>query len=114
MPTPSLAELLDSSMADVVMHSVAFDPHFLFILYIIITNIIVMLFMVSFEWFWLWNAYCNACILALLTGSPDFSILATDVETGSTIARLDNAHEWVDFYQWLIRYDLLLEFHACW
>ncbi|CAK8530429.1 unnamed protein product [Lathyrus sativus] len=30
---------------------------------------------------------------ALLTGSPDFSILATDVETGSTIARLDNAHE---------------------
>ncbi|CAL0311708.1 unnamed protein product [Lupinus luteus] len=30
---------------------------------------------------------------ALLTGSPDHSILATDVETGSTIARLDNAHE---------------------
>ncbi|XP_058723829.1 WD repeat-containing protein 55-like isoform X1 [Vicia villosa] len=30
---------------------------------------------------------------ALLTGSPDFSILATDVESGSTIARLDNAHE---------------------
>ncbi|TKY67753.1 WD repeat-containing protein 55 [Spatholobus suberectus] len=30
---------------------------------------------------------------ALLTGSPDCSILATDVETGSTIARLDNAHE---------------------
>ncbi|CAI8591267.1 unnamed protein product [Vicia faba] len=33
------------------------------------------------------------CVLALLTCSPDFSILATDVETGSTIARLDNAHE---------------------
>ncbi|TKY53636.1 WD repeat-containing protein 55-like [Spatholobus suberectus] len=30
---------------------------------------------------------------ALLTGSPDCSILATDVETGSTIACLDNAHE---------------------
>ncbi|KAF7809548.1 WD repeat-containing protein 55 [Senna tora] len=30
---------------------------------------------------------------ALLTGSPDCSILATDVETGSSIARLDNAHE---------------------
>ncbi|XP_054792503.1 WD repeat-containing protein 55-like isoform X1 [Prosopis cineraria] len=29
---------------------------------------------------------------ALLTGSPDCSILATDVETGSAIARLDNAH----------------------
>ena len=33
------------------------------------------------------------CALALLTGSPDCSILATDVETGATIARLDNAHE---------------------
>lgn len=30
---------------------------------------------------------------AILTGSPDCSILATDVETGSTIARLDSAHE---------------------
>ncbi|KAL5707264.1 WD domain repeat-containing protein 55 [Ranunculus cassubicifolius] len=30
---------------------------------------------------------------AILTGSPDFSILATDVETGATIARLDDAHE---------------------
>ncbi|KAK2404014.1 WD repeat-containing protein [Trifolium repens] len=30
---------------------------------------------------------------ALLTGSPDCSILATDVETGSIIARIDNAHE---------------------
>ncbi|KHN32294.1 WD repeat-containing protein 55 [Glycine soja] len=30
---------------------------------------------------------------ALLTGSSDCSILATDVETGSTIARVDNAHE---------------------
>ncbi|XP_073220004.1 WD repeat-containing protein 55 isoform X2 [Cicer arietinum] len=29
----------------------------------------------------------------LLTGSPDCSILATDVETGSAIARLDNAHD---------------------
>ncbi|KAK4266741.1 hypothetical protein QN277_023623 [Acacia crassicarpa] len=29
---------------------------------------------------------------ALLTGSPDCSILATDVETGSAITRLDNAH----------------------
>ncbi|KAH1190096.1 WD repeat-containing protein 55 [Glycine max] len=30
---------------------------------------------------------------AILTGSPDCLILATDVETGSTIARLDDAHE---------------------
>ncbi|KAK4268588.1 hypothetical protein QN277_025218 [Acacia crassicarpa] len=29
---------------------------------------------------------------ALLTGSPDCSILATDVETGSAIAHLENAH----------------------
>ncbi|KAK9284466.1 hypothetical protein L1049_023639 [Liquidambar formosana] len=29
---------------------------------------------------------------AILTGSPDFSILSTDVETGSTIARLENSH----------------------
>ncbi|KAI5401488.1 hypothetical protein KIW84_066092 [Lathyrus oleraceus] len=30
---------------------------------------------------------------ALLTGSSDFSILATNVKTKSTIARLDNTHE---------------------
>ncbi|PIA25672.1 hypothetical protein AQUCO_10900013v1 [Aquilegia coerulea] len=30
---------------------------------------------------------------AILTGSPDRSILATDVETGATIARLEDAHE---------------------
>lgn len=29
---------------------------------------------------------------AIITGSPDCSLLATDVETGSTVARLDNAH----------------------
>ncbi|KAJ4806815.1 WD repeat-containing protein 55 [Rhynchospora pubera] len=29
----------------------------------------------------------------ILTGSPDCSILATDVETGKTVARLENAHE---------------------
>ncbi|XP_070668059.1 WD repeat-containing protein 55 isoform X2 [Malus domestica] len=29
---------------------------------------------------------------AILTGSPDCSILATDVETGASIARLDEAH----------------------
>ncbi|CAI9110431.1 OLC1v1010447C1 [Oldenlandia corymbosa var. corymbosa] len=29
---------------------------------------------------------------AILTGSPDFSILATDVETGAEIARLENSH----------------------
>lgn len=32
---------------------------------------------------------------AVATGSKDCSILATDVETGSVIARLENAHEWV-------------------
>ena len=31
--------------------------------------------------------------VAILTGSPDHTILATDVETGSAIARLENAHE---------------------
>lgn len=30
---------------------------------------------------------------AILTGSPDHSILATDVETGSVIARLEDAHD---------------------
>ncbi|OVA01099.1 WD40 repeat [Macleaya cordata] len=30
---------------------------------------------------------------AILTGSPDCSILATDVETGTTITRLEDAHE---------------------
>lgn len=30
---------------------------------------------------------------AIVTGSPDKSILATDVETGSAIARLEDAHE---------------------
>lgn len=31
-------------------------------------------------------------ISAILTGSPDCSILATDVETGAAIARLEDAH----------------------
>ncbi|KAL1289736.1 hypothetical protein AAHE18_20G081100 [Arachis hypogaea] len=47
------------------------------------------------------NAHSESCRAArfinggraVLTGSPDCSILATDVETGATIARLDNAHE---------------------
>lgn len=30
---------------------------------------------------------------AIVTGSPDFSILATDVETGTEIVRLENSHE---------------------
>lgn len=30
--------------------------------------------------------------VAILTGSPDCSLLATDVETGSAVARLDEAH----------------------
>ncbi|PKI67331.1 hypothetical protein CRG98_012280 [Punica granatum] len=30
---------------------------------------------------------------AILSGSPDCSILATDVETGSVVARVENAHE---------------------
>ncbi|KAF9606932.1 hypothetical protein IFM89_030230 [Coptis chinensis] len=36
--------------------------------------------------------FINGCT-AILTTSPDFSILATDVQTGATIAHLDNAHE---------------------
>ncbi|KAG5123831.1 hypothetical protein JHK82_030568 [Glycine max] len=39
------------------------------------------------------NLVAAGLITALLTGSSDCSILATDVETGSTIARVDNAHE---------------------
>lgn len=35
--------------------------------------------------------------LAILTGSPDFSLLATDVETGTQVARVDDAHGWVPF-----------------
>lgn len=34
-------------------------------------------------------------MLAILSGSPDCSILAMDVETGSVIARVEDAHEWV-------------------
>ena len=34
-------------------------------------------------------------VLAIVTGYPDRSILATDVETGFAIARLDDAHGWV-------------------
>jgi hypothetical protein len=45
-------------------------------------------------------------VLALLTGSPDCSILATDVETGSIIARIDNAHEWVDLLLWRVCHGL--------
>ncbi|GFQ05110.1 WD repeat-containing protein 55 [Phtheirospermum japonicum] len=30
---------------------------------------------------------------AIITGSPDCSILATDIETGAAIARLENSHE---------------------
>jgi WD40 repeat protein len=33
-------------------------------------------------------------LLAIATCSPDLSILATDVETGSAIARLEDAHRW--------------------
>lgn len=32
---------------------------------------------------------------AIVTGSPDCSILASDTETGSAITRLENSHGWV-------------------
>lgn len=35
---------------------------------------------------------CNLLVSVILTASPDCSILATDVETGSVIARLEEAH----------------------
>ncbi|XP_070005978.1 uncharacterized protein [Nicotiana sylvestris] len=38
-----------------------------------------------------------AVVTAIVTGSPDFSILATDVETGTEIVRLENSHEKVTF-----------------
>lgn len=34
-------------------------------------------------------------VSVILTGSADCSILASDVETGKAIARLEDAHEWV-------------------
>ena len=34
-------------------------------------------------------------LLAIVTCSPDKSILSTDVETGTAIARLEDAHRWV-------------------
>jgi hypothetical protein len=40
------------------------------------------------------NGRC-VCVLAIATCSPDCSILVTDVETGSPIARLEDAHRWV-------------------
>lgn len=45
--------------------------------------------------------------LAIVTGSPDKSILATDVETGSAIARLEDAHEWT-----LFSFIFTLSFHS--
>lgn len=36
----------------------------------------------------------NICS-AIVTGSPDCSIVATDIETGTAIARLENSHGWV-------------------
>lgn len=53
--------------------------------------------------------------LAVATGSKDCSIVAMDVETGSVIARLENAHEYVltvfwstfclfIFFNWLLKH----------
>ena len=42
-----------------------------------------------------WFSWLICMFLAIVTGSPDRSILATDVETGSVIARLENSHGWV-------------------
>ena len=38
-------------------------------------------------------AYGHVLSLVILTGSPDCSILATDTETGSPVARLEGSHE---------------------
>jgi WD40 repeat protein len=38
----------------------------------------------------------------ILSGSADYSILATDVETGKSIARLEDAHEWVSLVSMLL------------
>ncbi|KAH1106635.1 hypothetical protein J1N35_010403 [Gossypium stocksii] len=56
---------------------------------------------------------------AVATGSKDCSILATDVETGSVIARLENAHDyvltafWSTFYL-LIFFNWLLKHYFIW
>lgn len=42
-----------------------------------------------------WFSWLICACLAIVTGSPDRSILATDVETGSAIARLEHSHGWV-------------------
>jgi hypothetical protein len=41
-------------------------------------------------------------VSVILTGSADSSILASDVETGKAIARLEDAHEYAFFFLLLI------------
>lgn len=44
---------------------------------------------------WLMKWLVLHLLLAIVTCSPDKSILSTDVETGTAIARLEDAHRWV-------------------
>ena len=79
--TEILAGLFDSSIVGVVMQFILFW----------------MLWMISddeFDVFEDFRVYGLGFILSvLLTASSDCSILATDVETGSTITRIHNAHK---------------------
>lgn len=52
--------------------------------------------------------------VAILTGSPDHTILATDVETGSAIARLENAHESVPLCFVINQYSRMLILVIIW
>lgn len=52
--------------------------------------------------------------VAILTGSPDHTILATDVETGSAVARLENAHESVPLCFVINQYSRMLILVIIW
>jgi hypothetical protein len=41
----------------------------------------------------MWSVLILWLVSVILTGSADSSILASDVETGKAIARLEDAHE---------------------
>lgn len=85
----NLAELFDSSMMDAVLFFFFFLLAFIFLfIFLLALARNYWCFLPSNDWF-------IVCISAILTGSSDHSILSTDVETGSVIARLEDAHEYV-------------------
>ena len=87
----SLVELLDSSMMDKVLY---FDFHFMIFQYSFVSLSKFKLYQLLLFLFSLLTVLTYVHLSsAIITGSSDRSILATDLETGSPIARLENAHE---------------------